>query len=92
MKREMLNGISLRLPFVGAVSTLVTEGDWRGDGDNPRPFICRYREPGDAAVQYNVGWLSIFRDPPGVGSDHTFIVGSLGCVAALRAIIVAMIS
>lgn len=90
MKRMVLNGINLRVPFVGAVATMVTEGDWRGDADKPRAFFTRYQEDGDTGVQYGIGWLTIFRDPP--KEDHTFVVGALGCVAALRAIIVALMS
>lgn len=91
MKRTVLNGISLRMPFVGAVATMVTEGDWRGgDADNPRAFFTRYQEDGDSGVQYGIGWLSIFRDPP--KEDHTFVVRALGCAVAVRTIILAMMS
>jgi hypothetical protein len=93
MRRDKLNGISLRMPFVGEVTLLTLQGDWKGDGEHPRPFLCRYQEPNDPAVQYNIGWLSILRDPPGGSIAHNgLVIKALGCATAVRAVILALIS
>lgn len=92
MKRQWLNGITLRLPFMGAVSTMVTEGDWRGEGAERRALFTRYQEEGDTSVEYAIGWLHIVRDPAVREADHTFVVKALGCAIALRSIILAMMS
>jgi hypothetical protein len=88
MKRYLLNGITLRVPFLGELSTLVTEGDWRGAGDGPkRPFMCNYEEPGNDGVQYHFGWLTISRDPVVKGgsvSTHAVVIAAVGCSCAAR--------
>lgn len=94
MTRYLLNGITLRVPFLGDISTLVTEGDWRGAGGGPsRPFMCTYREPDDEGVQYLVGWLTISRDPAkGLGAFFNYVMGLLACACAASALILTLAS
>lgn len=63
MFKRMLDGRSVRVPFIGRVSTEVAKSDWRRDtglpGQPARAFFTSYREEGSAETFYQAGWLQV---------------------------------
>lgn len=86
MLTKMVDGRSLRVPFMGAASFTVAKGDWQRDADlpgqPPRDFFTRYKEAGSSGTHYQFGPLQIIWEPTGRARDAA--VNAVGWLCAGR--------
>jgi hypothetical protein len=82
----MLDGRSVRIPFMGAASFEVAKSDWRRDAElpdqPPRAFFTRYKEAGSSGTVLQVGPVQIIWEATGRKRDAA--VNAMGWLFAGR--------